>query len=216
MSTKIRPGLDLSTIPDELQRHDRWVVWRYETRGGKQTKVPSCPDAPSQRASVTDPSTWSTFAVAHAAVEAGLADGIGFVLGDGFGGVDIDGCRNPETGEITDAALDIIKALDSYTEISPSGTGIKVFVRGVLPQGGRRKARLEMYDAGRYFTVTGEHVAGTPTTVEERNTALEALHKRTFPTTRNSRRKSGMNKHHPLCFRFGIGMSIGVFLRYSM
>ena len=195
MSTRQATHIDVSAIPHELRLPNRWVIWNYESRNGKQTKVPHRADAPSRRASVTDPSTFSTFASAHAVVEDGHADGIGFVLGDGFAGVDIDGCRNPKTGEITDVALNLISKLNSHTEVSPSGTGVKVFVRGALPKGGRRKANLEMYDDGRFFTVTGEHVAGTPTTVEERTTALEALHQRTFPDPSNP--APGNKDNHP-------------------
>jgi primase-polymerase (primpol)-like protein len=70
--------------------------------------------------------------------------------------------------------------LDSYTEVSPTGTGLKVFVRGVLPRGGNRDDDIEMYDHDRYFTVTGHHLAGTPVTVEERHEEVAVLHRRIF------------------------------------
>jgi primase-polymerase (primpol)-like protein len=90
--------------------------------------------------------------------------GIGFVFTpeDDLCGVDLDGCLDPETGEIEGWAQEIIEELDSYTEISPSGTGVHVLVRGTLPAGRNRKGRFEAYDRGRYFTVTGRHLAGTP------------------------------------------------------
>jgi len=99
---------------------------------------------------------------------------------DPFAGTDLDDCRDPETGEIQPWALDIVEDLDSYTEVSPSETGLKVFVRGELPPGRRRKRQIEMYDRGRFFTTTGYHLACTPTTVNERQTELTRLHRRVF------------------------------------
>ena len=167
-------------------------MWNYESRNGKQTKVPYRADAPTQRASVTDGSSWGTFAAAYATVEDGRADGIGFVLGDGVAGVDIDRCHDSKTGEVTEAALAVITKLNSYTEVSPSGTGVKVFVCGALAPRGRRKANLEMYDGGRYFTVTGQHLEGTPTTIEERTAELAALHAQTFASDHGAPR----DDHH--------------------
>lgn len=100
--------------------------------------------------------------------------------GDPFTGVDLDHCRDPKTGEIEQWAMKEIKGLDSYTEISPSGTGVHVFVEGQLPPGKRKKGNYEMYSEARYFTMTGHHLPGTPTTIEARQTELEALHKEIF------------------------------------
>lgn len=174
------PSLVTHSIPDELLTSQRAVVWNAEVRDGKPTKVPYAATTPTRRASVTDPTTWASFADALEAVEDGKADGVGVVLGDGLAGVDLDGCRDPETGRITDNALAIVQVIDSYTEVSPSGTGLKVFARGTLPAGRRRKSGLEMYDGGRYFTVTGIHLDGTPTTIEERTPELASLHARMF------------------------------------
>jgi hypothetical protein len=94
--------------------------------------------------------------------------------------VDLDKCLDPETREIEGWAQEVIEELDSYTEISPSGTGVHVLVRGTLPPGGNRKGRFEAYDRGRYFTVTGRHLAGTPNTIEARQVQLEDVVKRVF------------------------------------
>src|SRR5207248_1380805 len=104
--------------------------------------------------------------------------GVGFVFADGgsFAGVDLDGCIDPETGEIAPWGEEILRRLDSYSEISPSGTGVKVFVRGRLPAGGKKRGGLgtdgrgavEMYDQRRYFTVTGRHLACCSLRIEER------------------------------------------------
>jgi hypothetical protein len=94
--------------------------------------------------------------------------------------VDLDGCLNPEAGEIEGWAQEIMQELDSYTEISPSGKGVHVLVRATLPEGRNRKGRFEAYDRGRYFTVTGKHLAGSPQTIESRQEELRAVLRRMF------------------------------------
>jgi primase-polymerase (primpol)-like protein len=133
---------------------------------------------PTVRASVDAPATWSRFANAVAAIGAGAAPGIGHVLGDGLVGVDLDHVRAERTGLVDDAAMAIVRALDSYAEVSPSGTGVHVLAWGSLPPGRRRRGFVEMYDGGRFFTVTGRHVVGTPWIIEPRTAALAALHAR--------------------------------------
>lgn len=170
-------------LPASLLNSDRAVLWNYEVRPGdpKPTKVPFQAHRPTQRAAVDNPATWAAMPVAIDAFDAGQSDGVGIVLGDGLVGVDLDACRNPDTGELTSAARDIITRLASYSEVSPSGTGVHILVRGVLPAGGRRRGRIEMYAALRYFTLTGRHIAGTPQTIEERSDALARLHAELFP-----------------------------------
>lgn len=178
-------------IPSEILQSDRAVLWNMEKRDGKLTKVPYIPRDHQRRAAVDNPSTWGTFVEARAAVEDGKADGLGVVLGDNLAGVDLDGCRNPETGAITAEAEAIIRELNSYTEASPSRTGVKIFLRGTLPPGRRRKGKIEMYADGRFFTVTGWHVEGTTRTIEERNAPLAAFHARLFGSNGNGRRQTG-------------------------
>jgi primase-polymerase (primpol)-like protein len=98
-----------------------------------------------------------------------------------FGFVDLDHCRNPRTGEIEPRAHGIIRRLDSYTEVSPSGTGIHIFVRtNQPPEGGCRKGNIEIYSRARCATVTGEHLEGTPLDLEDRTHELLALHREVF------------------------------------
>nr|WP_227378490.1 hypothetical protein [Haladaptatus halobius] len=154
------------------------MCWREEQRDGKQTKIPVTPGAGSF-ASATDPDTWATFETARDYVEAGKADGVGFVFTDDdpVVGVDLDDCRDPETGDVDDNARDIIERLDSYTVISPSGTGYHVLLNGDLPDGRNRRGSVELYDTARFFTVTGDHVDVTPTHVARRRDAHEAIHR---------------------------------------
>ena len=162
---------------------EQWVCWRLEARGqnAKPTKVPYSPRS-GTRARSDDPATWGTLAEAERAAEKDF-DGIGFVFAtsDPFCGVDLDSCVDPETGEIEPWATKVLDELDSYTEISPSGTGLHVIVRSKLPPGGNRKGRVEMYDRGRFFTITRRRLPGTSHRVEDRQEEIEALHARLFP-----------------------------------
>jgi putative DNA primase/helicase len=186
MSTAIKTTTVLPVqaqhIPDDLTALPRWVIWKLEERDGKLTKIPYRAADHHLPASSTDPTTWGSFSAALATMEDGKSDGVGFVLGDGFTGVDLDDCRDPQTGVIADWAQTITTTLNSYTEISPTGTGLKIFTAGTLPPGGRRKGLIEMYPGDRYFTVTGWHLRGTPTTVEPRQAQLAGLHAEIFGT----------------------------------
>ena len=163
-------------------RHLRqWLVWRSEERDGKPTKIPYSP-LTGQRASSTTPETWAGYEEALRAAREHGYGGVGFVFtpADDLCGVHLDGCLDPETGEIEPWALGVIEELDSYTEISPSGTGVHILVKAELPAGRNRTGRFEAYDRGRYFTVTGKHLAGTPKTIESRQEALQTVVRRVF------------------------------------
>ena len=179
-------GVDDARIPECLRAVAQWVVWRLEIRVDalgkpKPTKVPY-DSASGRKASVTDATQWAAFDLAHKAWSEGGFDGVGFVftVDDPFAGIDLDKCRDVESGEIEPWAHAIIGRLDSYTELSPSGTGVHVIVRGRLPVGRRRKDRVEMYDRGRFFCVTGQHLEGTRAEIEARDEELAALHTETF------------------------------------
>ncbi|TKX72443.1 hypothetical protein [Halorubrum sp. GN11GM_10-3_MGM] len=165
-------------IPETLRERDQWVCWREEERDGKPTKIPVTPGA-GGFASSTEPQTWRSFETALEYRGTEHADGVGFVFTDDdpIVGVDLDDCRDPETGDVDDDAQDIIKRLDSYTEVSPSGTGYHVLITGELPDGRNRRGSVELYDTARFFTVTGDHVEGTPSRVARRQDALTAIHR---------------------------------------
>ena len=170
--------IERSVIPDALVEREQWVCWREEDRDGKPTKVPVIPTS-GAFASTTDPDTWTGFETALEFLETGEADGVGFVFSedDPIVGVDLDDCREPETAAVDSPAQDIIERLDSYTEVSPSGTGFHVLVAGALPDGRNRRGSVELYDSARFFTVTGDHVDGTPARVARRQDALDAIHR---------------------------------------
>ncbi|WP_224337932.1 hypothetical protein [Haloprofundus halobius] len=165
-------------LPDVLVERDQWVCWRSEKRGGKSTKVPVEPGVGSF-ASSTDSETWSDFETALEYLQSGGADGLGFVFTDEdpIVGIDLDDCRDPESGDVDEDAQDIIERLDSYTEVSPSGSGFHVLVQGELPDGRNRRGKIECYDNARFFTVTGKHVDGTPQVAKRRQDAVAGIHR---------------------------------------
>jgi primase-polymerase (primpol)-like protein len=146
----------------------QFVSWRYEEKDGHVTKVPTCPHN-GELAAVDRPETWGTYQEAVQAASNHSNDGVGFVFteDDPYTGVDLDKCRNPETGELEEWARKLVEDLGSYTELSPSGTGVHILIKATLPSGGRRKGQIEMYDSGRFFTITGRHLPGTPKVIKE-------------------------------------------------
>ena len=142
-------------IPEELKARPQWVAWRLEERDGDLTKVPYTP-LTDRKASSTDLLTWGGFEEALAAFRKGQRDGIGFVFssGDPYCGIDLDGCRKPASGELAAWAEEIVDSLDGYAEVSPSGEGVHVIVRGKTPS--RRRDAIEIYSSERFFTMTGQ------------------------------------------------------------
>jgi primase-polymerase (primpol)-like protein len=174
-------GVEFDRIPAELRELNQWVAWRLELRDGKPTKVPYRAYASLMTAAVDRPRTWSSFDVARE--RAGEFDGLGFVLtgGDPYLGVDLDYCRDAITFDLFDGPAAVIASLSSYSEFSPSGIGVRVFVRAALPGRGRKRAELELYDRGRFLTVTGDRLDGAPAAIMPRQPEVDAL-LATFPT----------------------------------
>jgi hypothetical protein len=170
-------------IPDELKVILHWVVWRYEwsDEKSKWDKPPMCA-LTGRKASSTNPATWCDFDTALSVYSAGGWDGIGIVLTEALGitGIDLDKCRDRQTKTIEQWAREIIDAANSYTEISPSGTGIRIIAYAVKPEGRCRKGPVEMYATGRYLTITGRHLGGTPTRVVKRFKTIRRLHDELF------------------------------------
>ena len=156
----------LPEVPAPMKAKRQWVRWRLETVNGRATKVPY--QVNGAKASSSDPSTWTDYTTASSGATISSGQGVGFMFADGFAGIDLDGCRDPKTGDIVPWADDIIQSLDKvYVEISPSGTGLHIFVRGRAPGSDKKfnlnpaigingKAAIEIYDERRYFTVTGD------------------------------------------------------------
>ena len=150
------------SIPDELKAYRAWVLWKLACASDRLTKHPYCVHS-RRKASSTDSRTWGSFDEVLEAYEAEGYDGIGFVFssGDPYCGVDLDAVVDPRTGDLADWAHRIVEGLDGYTELSPSGAGLHVIVKGKVPSGVNRRGSVEMYDQGRFFTVTGQVFGGT-------------------------------------------------------
>jgi len=151
---KVRIPVKAAGIPDALKGLNQWVVWSYRLTDGKFKKPPLNPRT-MRDASTNDPHTWSDFAAALAVYEDGKADGIGVVMraGSGVVGIDLDRCIAPD-GTVEPNALRITEMINSYTELSPSGTGLHVFALAELPVA-RRSGPVELYGTSQYLTVTG-------------------------------------------------------------
>jgi hypothetical protein len=172
-------------IPIELKQMNRWVLWEYkynEDRNAKKpwTKVPKVSRNPKWYAKTNAPETWSTFDAAMFQSQIPNIDGIGIVVGEGKTGIDLDACV--KDGIIEPWAASIINCINSYTEYSPSGTGIRIILTGVMPgeQGSRRyrNGKIEIYDhtSYRYLTITGHRVAGTIQAVASRQEQLNQIY----------------------------------------
>jgi hypothetical protein len=160
-----------------MRAENRWLVWRYSPDG---KKLPHDPKKPAGKPiDSTDEKLWVDYDTASKVVEAGGVEGLGFALGDGWAGVDLDDVRDPASGRVTPSAQAIVEQLDSYTEVSPSGTGLKIFIKAWLGRNHKREG-LEIYGYGRYFTVTGLHVANTATEPQARANELTELIDREF------------------------------------
>ncbi len=168
-------------FPQELKDRKQWVCWRLEPDkdGGKPKKMPINPIT-GKGAMSNNPQTWADYRTAFDAYEKYSYTGIGYMFtkDDGYVGVDVDHCYNPETGEFNEIAKAIIARQPTYAEFSPSGDGVHLYFKGVKPTGGSKNTDtgVEMYESGRYFTVTGRQLDGSPDTVAEDNGALAWIH----------------------------------------
>ncbi len=155
-------------VPNLLKQKNRWVLHK--------DKVPLQPNG--EPASCTDQNTWHSFDAVNEAFRKsrGYYSGIMLALGDGIVGIDFDKCISDQ-GEIKTSVLSAIEDLDSYSEYSPSGTGLHTVVLGGKPAGyGCRVEGIECYDKDRFLTFTGDHFAGSPLTINERQEQLEIFH----------------------------------------
>ena len=186
-------ALPIDNIPRCLRRRPQWVCWKYERRKGKRTKVPVSARF-GWNVSVTDPKSWTTFQAAYEAyLRRDELAGIGFVFtaDDPFAGIDLDDCLDDDGNFVW--GRDIVEELATYTEVSPSRRGVKLFLRGTKPAfakcrrdglGPDGSGELELYDQSRFFAVTGRPVAVSPSEVADRQSQLESLCERLWPNAR--------------------------------
>lgn len=173
----------------------QWVCWKYEERDDGFTKPPIAPFDDRNHASTIDSTTWTTHDKAQQYHDRDDTDtdGIGIVLTakDSFVGIDLDGCRDPNTGKMEGWATDIIETVDSYTEVSPSGYGVRIFATGELPESGKqalqkrtvfalagceKTPKIEMYDRNQYLTYSADHIDDTPTNIQKRHDDVNTVY----------------------------------------
>jgi primase-polymerase (primpol)-like protein len=174
------PAINFAMIPEPLRRLRQWVAFTTKPKAnGKFDKIPHNPIT-GRRASTTNPKTWGTFTQAVDRYTAGGFAGIGFVFtkDDPYFGLDLDDVID-EHGAIAPDALAMLDQLDTYTEITPSGRGVHAIGEGELPPGRRKRGNVEMYDRGRFFTMTAEILPGH-TEIRSANGTLTALHRQIF------------------------------------
>lgn len=150
-------------IPNELKAQKNWVCWSAD-------KLPKNPYT-GGNAQSNNPETWADFETACAAVEKYRFNGIGFMFAPPYFGVDMDDCV--ENQELID---EFVESLQSYTEWSTSGTGIHIICKGKLPEGARRKGKIEMYEDRRYFIMTGNVYDDRYTKIVDCTEKIKILH----------------------------------------
>ena len=169
-----------TNFPNKLTALPNWVCWRSERddKAHRNTKVPYNP-ATGYKASPTDPATWGTLEQALLAQEKYLFTGIGFVFTEEscIIGIDIDNClKDDQPNEVAAAILAMLPP--TYIEISPSGSGLHIFLRGRLPPGGKKNSKtgVEMYGSARYFTMTSNRWRDCADEIAHDNGAIELIH----------------------------------------
>ncbi|MCE5262644.1 MAG: DUF5906 domain-containing protein [Deltaproteobacteria bacterium] len=196
MNANHRVKLYPENVPPALIAIPQWVNYKRVPKEKDPTKWDKIPLAPkgNGNASVKNPKTWGTYQQALERYEKDQnVSGIGIVLKRNLGiaGVDLDGCLaedgTPLWGE------DVIENLDTYSEISPSGRGCRSFAYATLPPKGRKKDKIEMYDDGRFLTVTG-NVIGKRRSIEKRQAEVTSLHEKVFGRDESSDLKGKTKK----------------------
>lgn len=160
---------DFSAMPsypalEELKGRRQWVAWKYEERNGRLTKPPVSPMT-GFGASHSKPTTWGSYRQAVDFAERKSLPGIGYVLSDDddLTGADLDKVRDPLTGAIEPWARAIMELAETYVEVSPSGTGLRLIWRGKVDRTLKSDpCHVEVYRSQRYLTITGWHLDGTP------------------------------------------------------
>lgn len=192
-------AVDINAIPHELASRQQWVLWKSIVRDGRETKLPFQVDGSAAKSN--DPTTWNSLESCLENVANYSGVGYVFSVDDPMVGIDLDGCRNPDSGELAKWAQTLVDDFDSYAEVSPSGTGVKLFIQGDWPRTGKNKKLegvervsakepgIEVYGKLRYFAVTGQRLQTSPN-VQHRQEQLDKLYAEHFE------RKPAINRSH--------------------
>ncbi|MDP4460398.1 phage/plasmid primase, P4 family [Staphylococcus hyicus] len=173
-------------FPKELTKLNNWCVWKYQKRNGKLTKVPFNAET-GEFAKSNDPNTWSSY---ETAINFTGADGVGFFFEPPYLGIDIDNVeddiyRYRQGDKLDNIVSEFTEAFKTYTEVSPSGNGLHLIVKGKIPGERRRKGNIEMYDSGRFFTMTGNSIGKYKEVTEASPQLFEEIYNKYFPSTSN-------------------------------
>ena len=181
-------------IPEELKKEKRWCLYRIIPREGKNTKLPIMPN--SKPAKSNDPSTWHSYEDCMKALSRNIGDGLGFFLGDGYIGIDIDKVSDEMMEYMVEKdansmTADFLRGISTYAEISPSNTGLHFIGKGHVPGERKRYKNLEIYDEGRFFTVTGNVIKDTDRShIKPIEQELLPLYQKYMPTMGNQREEN--------------------------
>ena len=161
----------IENIPAELKSIPNWVCWQG------QNKIPKNPFN-GRNAQSNNRKTWGTFEQAVKACDTFGLDGLGFMFDESldYFGVDLDHCIDN-----VDFVDEFVETLESYAEISKSGTGIHIICKGKLPEGANRKNNVEMYSNGRYFIVTGNIYNQKYKEIKDCTETIKVLHNKYLP-----------------------------------
>lgn len=185
----------MSNALDTLKSIPQWICYKNEVKqeGDKPIKTPKNPHT-GYNGSSTNPDSWSDFLTAVGAKKRYNMDGLGWVFTEDVGivGIDLDDCIDDDG--IKPWAQSIVDSIYSYTEVSPSGKGLHIFIYGMIAKalGPVPDSDIEIYARARYFTMTGNHVEGTPHTIATRQEAIDNLWK-----TESERRRESKKKEKP-------------------
>lgn len=171
-------------VPTELQAVNSWCLWKLERKDGRQTKVPYQPTG--AHASSTNPSTWNSLEVCYKALQGGNYSGIGLVLTGvkNLVFIDLDSCLiDGEPNEFARSVLQLFPS--SYTEISQSGAGLHILVRGAIPHAVKRP-EIELYSTGRYVACTFNSFNGSQS-IQNGGQALQELYQQYAPKAKRKR-----------------------------
>lgn len=169
-------------FPAELKQLKQWCIWRFHKRNGKTTKLPyNAHD--NSLAKSNDESTWSDYETATQAMQEFQADGVGFFFKPPYIGIDIDDIaseldRYKKNDIETNLVYEFIESFKSYTEISPSGNGLHIIAKGTIPGDRRRHKNVEMYDTGRFFTMTGKTIGKYKNVSEASETTMKRIYRK--------------------------------------
>ena len=201
-----RAALDPDRIPDTLKAIPQWVCWRYGHDGKRVTKPPYSALTGKSASHTTN---WSTFEAALTRFNAdSKMAGIGLSVtpDHGITALDLDHVIDPATGDVDPKAADLLAAFQTtYAEISPSGTGYRLFCYGIPQRSGHSNPRwLELYNGGsggglHYLTITGNMVDGHPATLAAMQGQLDKLHRLYMRTPEKATSKASTDTPTCVC-----------------